>query len=256
MVPFKIVVFKTLERFLNAFGYRIQKIKEPYEREAFTGDEIDTIEFVKPYTITSVERIYAVIQATKYIIHNDIPGSIVECGVWRGGSKVAIARTLRNLHQEERNLYLYDTFEGIPQPTQYDKSIDGCNALEKFHHLKTGDDRSKWCSASLEEVQRNMELTGYDREKVHYLKGKVEETIPGHCPERIALLRLDTDWYTSTKHELTHLFPLLSTGGVLIIDDYGHWEGCKKAVDEYFEAQNVNMLLQRTDYTGRMGVKT
>lgn len=252
----KLVVFKTLQRFLNVLGYRLQRIRETYVPEAFTDDEFDTIGFVKPYTITNIESIYAVIQATKYIVRNDIPGSLVECGVYRGGSMMAIARTLRNLQEEGRDLYLYDTFEGMPQPTQYDKNLYGSDAQEQFRYLKEGSDRSRWQQAFLEEVRKIMELTGYDQELVHYVKGKVEETIPGNCPERIALLRLDTDWYTSTKHELVHLFPLLSTGGVLIIDDYGHWRGCKKAVDEYFEAHNVNMLLQRIDYAGRMGIKT
>ena len=83
----------------------------------------------------------------------------------------------------------------------------------------------------------------------------MEETIPTHIPHAISLLRLDTDWYESTKHELTHLFPLLSPGGVIIIDDYGHWQGAKKAVDEYFEENKIKILLNRIDYTGRIGVK-
>jgi hypothetical protein len=85
--------------------------------------------------------------------------------------------------------------------------------------------------------------------------GKVEDTIPADIPEKIALLRLDTDWYESTKHELIHLFPRLQKGGVLIIDDYGFWKGARKAVDEYFAENNIQILLNRIDDTGRMAIK-
>jgi hypothetical protein len=88
------------------------------------------------------------------------------------------------------------------------------------------------------------------------IAGKVEETLPEHAPESIALLRLDTDWYESTRHELEHLFPRVVAGGVLLLDDYGHWKGSRKAVDEYFAAQGITMLLNRVDYTGRLGIVT
>ncbi len=98
--------------------------------------------------------------------------------------------------------------------------------------------------------------TGYPKEKIHLIKGKVEDTIPENIPKEIALLRLDTDWYESTKHELIHLFPLLKPNGILIIDDYGHWEGARKAVDEYISDNNIHILLNRIDYSGRISVKT
>ena len=100
-----------------------------------------------------------------------------------------------------------------------------------------------------------MALTGYPEEKIHYVEGKVEETLPGAAPEKIALLRLDTDWYESTRHELDVLYPLLSVGGVLIIDDYGDWQGAQKAVDEYFAKRKGRILLTRVDHSARMGVK-
>jgi O-methyltransferase len=107
----------------------------------------------------------------------------------------------------------------------------------------------------LDIVMEAIESTAYPSEKVHYIKGMVEQTIPEFVPKKIALLRLDTDWYESTKHELEHLFPRLSKGGVLIIDDYGHWQGARKAVEEYLKKNDVKILLNRIDYTGRMGVK-
>jgi hypothetical protein len=100
-----------------------------------------------------------------------------------------------------------------------------------------------------------MASTGIDAGRLHFVKGPVEETIPASVPERIALLRLDTDWYESTRHELIHLFPRLAAGGVLIVDDYGHWRGCRRATDEYFEQTGVHILLHRVDYTGVIGVK-
>ena len=97
--------------------------------------------------------------------------------------------------------------------------------------------------------------TGYPSERIHFVPGKVEDTIPASAPESIALLRLDTDWYESTKHELVHLFPRLATSGVLIIDDYGHWRGSRLACDEYFEQNRVPILLNRIDFTGRIALK-
>jgi hypothetical protein len=112
----------------------------------------------------------------------------------------------------------------------------------------------KWCYASIEDVRQNILSTGYPEEKIYLVKGKVEHTIPKILPEKLSLLRLDTDWYESTKHELIHLCPQLSPEGILIIDDYGHWQGARKAVDEYFAEQNRKIYLHRIDYTGRIAV--
>jgi hypothetical protein len=141
-------------------------------------------------------------------------------------------------------------------PTELDTSIGGEAARQKFYESKISDDVSSWCLSPLEEVKKNLFSTGYERHKVHFIQGKVEETIPGTVPDEIALLRLDTDWYESTKHELIHLFPLLKPNGVLIIDDYGHWQGARRAVDEYISDNNIRILLNRIDYTGRIAVKS
>jgi hypothetical protein len=92
-------------------------------------------------------------------------------------------------------------------------------------------------------------------ERVHFIEAPVEESLPAHAPEQIALLRLDTDWYASTRHELEHLYPRLVPGGVLIIDDYGHWEGARRAADEYFGKIGEHLLLNRLDYAARIAVK-
>jgi hypothetical protein len=210
---------------------------------------------VKAYTMTSPERVFAVLDAVRYVLKNEVGGSIVECGVWRGGTMMAVAHLLRMHNNFEKDLYLFDTFEGMPLPTDVDADFHGRKAKSKFLAEKRSDDSSDWCYASLSEVQTNLESTDYPKEKVHYAVGKVENTVPAQAPETISILRLDTDWYESTKHELIHLYPRLVRGGVLIIDDYGHWQGARKAVDEYFLENRVPMLLNRIDYTGRIGIK-
>jgi hypothetical protein len=148
-------------------------------------------------------------------------------------------------------LYLFDTFEGMSQPIT---SIDGKYAFDTWKSYQTRN-HNQWCFASLAEVQANLESTGYESNRISFIKGRVESTIPDAAPAQISLLRLDTDWYQSTKHELEQLFPRLSRRGVLIIDDYGDWQGCKRAVDEYIEANGLGILLNRIDHTGRIAVK-
>lgn len=210
---------------------------------------------VKPYTMTSPERVNALVNAVDYLVLNKIEGAFVECGVWKGGSAMAMLLALKQLGDEARELYLYDTFAGMSPPTSVDVSIGGGVALDKFSEKKIDGESSDWCYSSLDEVTNNVLSIGYPKEKIKFIEGKVEETIPKVIPDEIALLRLDTDWYESTKHEMIHLFPLLKQGGVLIIDDYGHWEGARKAIDEYIAENNIRILLNRIDYTGRVALK-
>jgi O-methyltransferase len=215
----------------------------------------DTLDVVRPYTMTSPERIHAVIEAVRYITRRRVPGAIVECGVWRGGSMMAAARTLLSLGSTDRDIYLFDTFEGMSPPTQHDVDLAGQDAGAMLAGSNRADAGSYWCYASLEDVQGALAKVGYPANRLHYVRGKVEETVPGQAPGQIALLRLDTDWYESTRHELVHLYPRLSSGGVLIIDDYGHWKGSRKATDEFIAATPDFGLLTRIDYTGRLAVK-
>jgi len=205
---------------------------------------------VKTYTMTSSERINALIEATKYIVKEKIDGAFVECGVWKGGSVMAMALTLKELG-EVRELYLYDTFSGMSAPSD----VDGDAAQEIFSKTCTSENSSKWNVSPIEEVEKNIFETGYPREKCHFIKGKVEDTLPTIIPQQIALLRLDTDFYDSTKHELTHLFPRVSPRGVIIIDDYGRWPGAKKAVDEYIAEKELCIFLNRIDSQGRIAIK-
>jgi len=235
------------------FGFDIAKYppaEQPYPPD-FRNDEADLIRAVQPWTMTSAERIYSLIQAVRYVCASGIPGAIVECGVWKGGSMAAIARTLLQLQDVKRDLYLFDTFEGMPEPTVKDVDYSGKQASEVL--LK--DVGSRCEDAPLEVVKEVLYGTGYPRERIHFVRGRVEETVPASAPEAISLLRLDTDWYSSTKHELVHLFPRLSRTGVIMIDDYGHWRGSRQACDEYFGQNHIPILLNRIDYTGRIALK-
>lgn len=217
-----------------------------------TDDQIECIASVESDTMTSPERILALCQGVAHIVQHQIEGSIVECGVWRGGSMAATAKTLTRLNEMDRDLWLYDTFEGMSEPTSNDVDFMGQGAESLLAEQACDEQSSIWCYSPLDHVQQVMTATGYPADRIRFLKGKVENTLPQQTPEQIALLRLDTDWYESTKCELEHLFPKMVNGSILIIDDYGHWEGCRRAVDEYFSQHGISIFLHRIDYTGRM----
>lgn len=215
-----------------------------------------TFEAVREFTMTSPERIHEVVSAVRYVVSSGIDGALVECGVWRGGSAMAMALTLKALGDTRRDLYLYDTFAGMTAPTRIDVSADGDDAERKFAERRLSDDTSEWCRAPLDDVERNLAKTGYPSERIHLVQGKVEDTLPARRPSGpIAILRLDTDWYESTRHELEHLYPLLARGGALILDDYGYWAGARRAVDEYAARNGLGLFLARTDAAGRIAIK-
>jgi O-methyltransferase len=221
----------------------------------FDQTTVATLKRVMPFTMTSVERISSLCEAVKYVTTNNIAGDIVECGVWKGGSMMAAALTLQSLDDLSRELYLFDTFEGMPTPADNDVSYSGESGMGFTANLKPDGSGSDFCRATIDQVRDAVGSVGYPANKIHFVKGKVEDTVPHHAPDRIAILRLDTDWYESTRHELIHLYPRLVPRGVLIIDDYGHWQGARQAVDEYIRDNQVPLLLNRIDYTGRIAVK-
>lgn len=209
----------------------------------------------KPFTMTSVERMYALYEAVRYIVKAQIAGDLVECGVWRGGSSMVMARALKEADETQRTLFLYDTFAGMSEPAAIDKDLLGTDAHGQWKRSLKRGGASSWCYGDLEDVRRNLFGTGYPSERMRFVKGKVEDTIPATLPERIALLRLDTDWFDSTYHEFVHLYPRLERGGVLIVDDYGHWKGAREATDRYLTENQIRLLLNRVDYTGRVAIK-
>jgi O-methyltransferase len=255
------MVVKSVKGTLHRYGYDLVRstgASSPDPALEFPVDfdeaTIATVRSIQGLTMTGPERIYALCAAIRYLAANAIAGDIVECGVWRGGSMMAAARTLREAGDAGRELHLFDTYEGMPEPTEEDVDFAGVSLLDQWR----GEHRNRFnrdARAGLAEVRENMRSVGYPMAKIHLIKGMVEDTIPRAAPDRIALLRLDTDYYESTRHEMTHLFPRLVPGGVLIIDDYGHFKGSKQAVDEYLAAHRVPILLQRIDYSARIGVK-
>jgi len=197
-----------------------------------------------PFTMTSVERLWALSQAVRHIVATHVPGDFVECGVWKGGSSLMMARTLCDLDVSDRRIWLYDTFAGMSEPSE----PDGFPARAAWVSGQQVT-HNEYAFSPLEDVRAVMARSSYPADLITFVKGKVEDTIPGDAPDAIAILRIDTDWYESTLHELTHLWPRLSPGGVLIIDDYGHMPGARQAVDQFFASAPV--LLHRIDYTGR-----
>jgi hypothetical protein len=247
----KQLLTRPLRWLLGRFGYDIvrkQQSMQPAEFPPdFTPEEIADYRAVEPYTLTGPLRTVSLTRAIEYLVRYQIPGDIVECGVWKGGSIMAAARALLHLKETSRRLWLFDTFSGMSAPTGEDVSVCNFSAEEDY--------KGTYLRVGLDQVRSAVLSTGYPQEQFRFVQGKVEDTIPGQAPEQIALLRLDTDWYESTRHELVHLFPRLVRGGVLLIDDYGHWKGARKASDEYLAANNVAILLNRIDFSARIAVK-
>jgi O-methyltransferase len=252
------MIIKTVNKIAHRFGYKIK-----VERTSFPFDILGDKKFMhfynqcKEYTMTSLERMYGLYQSVNYVIDNKIEGDFVECGVWRGGSSMMMALMLKERGESNRKLFLYDTFEGMSAPTEHDKTAKGSIHASAYlkKEKKKEHERSVWCYASIEDVQQNLQSTGYPQQNLFFIQGKVEDTLAHTVPGQLALLRLDTDWYESTRVELEVLYPLLVQKGILIIDDFGHWEGAKKAVVEYFDTNKTKPLFQRIDYTARMVIK-
>jgi O-methyltransferase len=245
----------------RATGYTLVRADRPgtqapprrrRRRSHLDAEARETIRSVKARTMTAPEKLYGLILATRYVVDHGIPGSIVECGVWRGGSMQAVARTLLARGVTDRDLHLFDTFEGMPPPTERDRRPDGKLAAELLAtRAKT---RKVWAVASLDDVRAGMAETRYPAARVHFHRGLVEDTVPAEAPERIAILRLDTDWYESTRHELEHLYDRVPSGGVLIFDDYGFWQGARQAIDEFLDRTGERLLLLPMA-SGRITVK-
>ncbi len=200
------------------------------------------------YTMISQERAYTLYTGLRYILDRQIPGDLAECGVWQGGSCLIMALTLMEYGASFRTIWMYDTYEGMTPPGDEDRIEATGEALAK--RWKKG-----WWAAGMEQVRGNLDGCGYPLEAFKMVKGDVCQTLDKERPESLALLRLDTDWYASTKKELEVLYPLLVRGGILIIDDYGHFKGARQAVDEYFHDPLTRPFFQRSDYTGRCALK-
>jgi O-methyltransferase len=236
---------------LTALGQRLTGLHGLIPELGPEGEEL--LDAARGLSMTAPVAQWELIQAIRYIEGNRIPGDIVECGVWRGGNLV-IAGLLRQRMAFDRQIWAYDTFAGMTAPTAADfKPAEQLDVEGKFASLNR-EDRNEWCLASEAEVLDNFESRVGNRD-LRTVKGPVEETLkqPQNLPDEIAILRLDTDFYESTKAEMEILYPRLASRGVLIVDDYGEWAGARKAVDEYFAGQPV--WLHYVTHTVRLMVK-
>ena len=249
-------VFKLFDKLINESKSQKTQLKDiATELEKFDINLINQI-IDKKYTMTSVHRLINTLKSCYYVVENNIPGDFVECGVWRGGNAILAKKIFEHLNSDKK-VWMFDTFEGMTAPTNVDiEAINQISAENKFAESQTTT-HNEWCYASLEDVQKNCSDSGIDIAALKFIKGDVCDTLkkPDNVPDKISVLRLDTDWYESTKAELEVLYPKLSNGGVLIIDDYGHWEGARKAVDEYFSLQKYKPLFNVIDRTGRSALK-
>ena len=196
---------------------------------------------VRPYTMSGHVRLRALYRAVRHVIASGVPGALVECGTARGGSAALMGLTAQYL-EADRTVWVFDTFEGIPPPTTADPDW-------QIAQQYTGSFR-----ASVSEVKALLNQLGIIQ-RYKMIKGLLQETLPTCGVEAIALLHLDCDWYESVRCCLEHLYDRVSPGGIIQIDDYGHWQGAKKAVDEFLRDRQLDVRLRWLDYTGRQLIK-
>ncbi len=253
-------ISETIKNFLNKYNFKIEHANSWYKRNEhriaeISNDELKILKDISNYSMSTPANHWAIIQSMKHIKENNIKGDLVECGVWRGGNLILFKKMLKKLNLEKK-IFAFDTFEGMPEPSKNDFDLKNINAEKIYENYKKKD--LKWCFSEIDEVKNNInKFFKNENECFNFVKGKVEETLTNeeNLPKNISLLRLDTDFYESTKKELEILYPRLNEGGVLIIDDYGHWKGSKKAVDEYFNLEKNFLWFHRIDYASRLFIK-
>lgn len=244
---------------IRATGLELRRIPKPLGPPVeFSPVEREVFRYVRDHDLSMVsdERLYATILACRHVIDQQIPGDFVECGVFKGGNAL-IAAWLFKARGERRKVWLYDTFRGMTKPTEHDRETtrDGLPAMIEYSQKDRGD-HNEWVFCPIEQVQAHFRDAGLLDDQVVFVQGDVLQTLRDtRVPAHVSVLRLDTDWYESTKVELEVLYPRLAVGGVLLIDDYGHFTGAQQATDEYFSGQKRKPLLNYVDYTGRVGVK-
>ena len=248
---------RLLKSLLKKIDYSLYK-NEPFnfdrEYPEATDFEKQTFEICQQYSMTDHMRIFALMKSIEFTKQHNVNGDFVECGVWKGGNLILFQRFIEKYNLDKK-IFAYDTFEGMSKPEEIDITPEGVSAnklLKKLYDKGVNrKDNILIADCSIEEVKNNFQKFS-SKKNLFCIKGKVEETLENkeNLPNKISILRLDTDWYSSTKKELEILFPLLEKNGILIIDDYGYWKGARKAVDEYFIDKKVTMF--KIDFTGRM----
>jgi hypothetical protein len=248
-----------LKKLLFSAGFNLTRVSNSTNKPVeLNEDENKIIDYVRANNLSmcTTLNLQQTAIACKYIALNKIPGDFVECGVFKGGNAL-IAAKIFDMYKINKKVYLFDTFTGMTKPTKYDlRTSDKALMLTKYLSLQQKD-YTDWAYASIEEVKENFKKVHLLKDNVVFVKGEVEKTLDLsiNIPNVISFLRLDTDWYESTKKELNILYDKLVAGGILVIDDYGHFNGARKAVDEYFKKHSPAPFLSLIDNGARIGVK-
>lgn len=236
-------------RFLN---FEIRKINNNKKKIIEVNpQEKNLIKNCLKYSMTNFERMWSLIQSFHHVRQETLAGDFVECGVWKGGNIILLKKLLKKFNLQKK-IYCFDTFEGMVTPSSHDFNYNNKSAQTMYDdHIKK---KIGFAMCSLNEVKKNI-IKNTTVDNIVFIKGKVENTLKNkkNLPKKISILRLDTDFYESTKVELEILFPRLVKGGVLIIDDYGFWKGAKKAVDDYFG--DYRQFLHYVDHSCRLLIK-
>jgi predicted O-methyltransferase YrrM len=223
---------------LLALDSKSQPVNFSYEAEF-----LNLLDIIRPFTMLSEQRLYSLYRLARHICENNIPGNFVECGVAAGGSSALLAYVIKHYSRLPRRLYAFDSFSGMPEPTEKD-TAHGIGA--EITGWGTGT-----CAAPEESVQEACAKVGA-AELLTTVKGYFEDTLPGtrNMVGMIALLHLDGDWYESTAAILRNLYDHVTDNGIMQADDYGHWEGCKKAIHEFEAARGISFSINAIDGTG------
>ena len=254
------IIRKYLKKFLYSRGFKLTRItKDPDKPIELSDEENEIIDYVRSHDLSmcTTLNLQQTAIAAKYIAINNIPGDFVECGVFRGGNALIAAKIFK-IHKSEKKVYLFDTFTGMAEPTVYDFNTRSKSTALNKYLLQKRENYTNWAYASIEEVKGNFQKLNLLTSNVIFVKGKVEDTLDqeNNIPHTISFLRLDTDWYESTKKELENLYEKLVPGGILVVDDYGFFDGARKAFDEYFVKHSPPPFLSVIDGGARIGVKT
>ena len=231
-----------------SFYYKARFIAKAFSRNLFHLERFMLFMKVLPYTMAGYERLSNAYQLAKRAEKENLQGAFVECGVWKGGTMGIMAYAARK--NPARSIWLCDSFEGLPEPGIKDGEVAKSYAKNK----NSGNlNAIGECVGLLVDVKKLFSsILKIKEDRVYIERGWFQNTLQ-KTKERIgaiAILRLDADWYESTRCILENLYDNVVSGGYVIIDDYGHWEGCKKAVDEFFKKRNLHISLTRIDYTG------
>lgn len=248
-----------LKKFLFLAGFSLNRIGSNSNKPVELNEEENKIiDYVRAHELSmcTTLNLQQTALACKYIVVNKIPGDFVECGVYKGGNAL-IAAKIFDLYEINKRVYLFDTFTGMTKPTEHDLRTSNKSSTLKKYLERRQNDHTDWHMASIEEVKENFRKIGLLKDNVVFCKGMVEDTLDqvSNIPDTISFLRLDTDWYESTKKELEVLYNNLAPGGILVVDDYGQFDGARKAVDEYFKKHSPPPFLSFIDNGARIGVK-